>query len=367
MSYDAQKILQQMMDEYVDNEDSYDSDDEKTALPAGYMKVDDEELYRYWKTKYPSNFNLVSKEFKTRNDQKNHNYINPEDLQKMHVIKRDYIFDRLGISNKPDRTNPKVNGKEVEKTGLDKYVQEIFDREFNREDGVKNTSTQIDPQIYFNYNSFNLCIGNQGTAKTATVMGEFIKLSQVEHDYHMIIFVSDTPDDHTRSVLSEYINIPMMKIPYAEAEEKFEEVVRLKEQYNAMVDGAKDKDPRILSPLRVDDFSKKRLHTILFFDDAAGIFDKNSKSKFRKWFCEIRHTNTTVFCNVQSWGHISAELKSQLTNVFLFGGFSRERLQYIWKQIPNALDFDAFFYKYSMLKPFQKMIINTKTQEIIII
>lgn len=329
-----------------------------------------DDIYQYWSNAVPEGH--CARDNSYINNSKT--YVNPDDVfcdfnnninhrdispEPNYYLKRERIHDRY--------YEKKDNTKKIKKTGLDQYVQKIFDKEFKSKKGVINTQQEIDPQIYFNYNTFNLCIGNQGTAKTATVMGEFIKLSQVKHDYHLIIFVSDTPDDHTRTVLSEYINVPMIKIPYNEAEEKFEQIVKLKEEYNAMVDGSKEKDPRILSALHIDDFKRKRLHTILFFDDAAGIFDKNSKSKFRKWFCEIRHTNTTVFCNVQAWGHISAELKSQITNVFLFGGFSRERLQYIWKQIPNSLEFEEFYNKYITLLRYQKMIINTRTREIKII
>ena len=50
-------------------------------------------------------------------------------------------------------------------TDLDIYVNNILDNELN-----KNTSNKlishIDDDVNFKYNSFNICIGKQGTGKT---------------------------------------------------------------------------------------------------------------------------------------------------------------------------------------------------------
>ena len=61
-------------------------------------------------------------------------------------------------------------------TDLDIYVNEILDNELN-----KNTSNKlishIDDDVNFKYNSFNICIGKQGTGKTTSILKELIKLS----------------------------------------------------------------------------------------------------------------------------------------------------------------------------------------------
>ena len=159
----------------------------------------------------------------------------------------------------------------------------------------------------------------------------------------------------------------MIMVSYEDIEAKFEKLMKLKARYNAMVDKKKDKDARILESLYVTDFKKKRLHTIIVFDDAAFIFAKNTRSEFKKWLCQLRHLNTTAFCCLQSWGQISPELKTQLSTVYLFKGFSRERLSYIHRQVPNGLDFEQFYAHYQDLKQYQKMIIDCKKQVVKIV
>ena len=52
---------------------------------------------------------------------------------------------------------------------LSEYVNEILDNELN-----KNTSNKlishIDDDVNFKYNSFNICIGKQGTGKTTSIL-----------------------------------------------------------------------------------------------------------------------------------------------------------------------------------------------------
>ena len=330
------------------------------------LDVDETETYRYLMKNKPAVVKAAKAQI-VKNRKKETNYVNPEDFKYMTKIPRDYIFERLGISNKPDPNREKVE-EPTEKSSLDQFVQDIFDEEFSKKKNqIKNQTSEIHPDIYFKYNSFNILIGNQGSSKTATMLGELIKLSQVKHDYHLILFVSDTNDDVTRSKLADYIKIPMIHVKYDEIEKKFEQLMKLKESYNKMADGKKDKDSRILESLYVTDFKKKRLHTIIVFDDAAGVLDKNSNSKFKKYLCQCRHLNLTAFCLVQSWNMLSAELKSQLSTVFLFKGFSRERLNYIYRQVPNGLDWQQFEATYNDLKQYQKMIIDTKKQIVKII
>ena len=117
-------------------------------------------------------------------------------------------------------------------------------------------------------------------------------------------------------------------------------------------------DPSILPALYITDFSRERLHTIVLFDDASFVFEKNTKSKFKRWLCQCRHLNITVFCCIQIWNSLDPKLKTQLSSVFLFKGFSRERLQYIYRQLPIDMNFESFFEIYANLKQYQKIIID---------
>ena len=256
----------------------------------------------------------------------------------------------------------RIHGRPVERSQKDRvkdindYVEDLVDKALNN--NVPKFISKIDDSINFRYNSFNVCIGKQGTSKSTSVMKELIKLSMMPNDYHMILYVTNNDSDDTVNSLSQYITIPIVKTNYDEVEQQFENLIKLKDEYNKMADGLVPKDKSILSPLMVNDFSKKRLHTFILFDDAAFIFDKTKKSEFKKWLLQCRHLNITAFCCIQSWNSIDPRLKEQLSSVYLFRGFSKERLAYIHRQISLDVDFEEFYRLYQSLKKYSKLVVD---------
>lgn len=250
------------------------------------------------------------------------------------------------------------------KSSLSSQVDAIVKQEF-KNNVLSNKIEEIDPEINFKTNSFNIAIGPQGCSKTVSILKELMKLSAVPHDYHLLIYVSDLPSDESFNTLKKYINFPIIKTNYENIDDEFEKLIELKQCYNQMVDGEIPYDEDILDALYIDDFSRKRLHTFILFDDAAFIFDKKSKSKFKRWFTELRHMKCTVYCAIQIWGSIDAKLKNLLTSVMLFPGFSKERTQHIFRQLPLDMSFNEFYHNYYMkLKQYQKLVIDFPTNTI---
>ena len=250
---------------------------------------------------------------------------------------------------------------------LSKQVDAIVQKEF-KNNQLSNKIEEIDPEINFKLNSFNIAIGPQGSSKTVSVLKELMKLSAIPHNYHLLIYVTDVANDESFNALSKYINFQIIKTDYDHIEDEFEQLMELKQYYNQMVDGEIPYDESILDALYIDDFSRKRLHTFILFDDAAFIFDKKSKSKFKRFFTEFRHWKCTAYCNIQIWGSIDPKLKNLLTSVMLFGGFSRERVQHIFRQLPLDMKFDDFYTNYyTKLKQYQKLVIDFPTNTIKIV
>ena len=59
---------------------------------------------------------------------------------------------------------------------INDYVDNILSTELNSDTSNKLIN-KIDDDINFKYNSFNICIGKQGTGKTTNILKELIKLS----------------------------------------------------------------------------------------------------------------------------------------------------------------------------------------------
>ena len=205
---------------------------------------------------------------------------------------------------------------------INEYVNDLLDYELNKDTSNKLIS-YIDKDINFKYNSFNICIGKQGTGKTTSILKELIKLSMKNIDsYHLIIYVSNNSSDDTFNNLYKYINIPIVKTDYEHFDKQYEQLIKLKDIYNKMINGEIENDKNILEALYINNFNLKRLHTLILIDDAAFVL-KNEKSKWFKWLCQLRHLNTTIFMCIQIWKSINPSLITQITSIQLFPGYSR--------------------------------------------
>ena len=61
---------------------------------------------------------------------------------------------------------------------------------------------------------------------------------------------------------------------------------------------------------------------------------------------------------VQIWKSINTSIKSQITSIHLFRGFSRQQLRYIYQQITLDIDFEDLMRLYLSLPKNKKMIID---------
>jgi hypothetical protein len=118
-----------------------------------------------------------------------------------------------------------------QRSELSAYVNKILDNELNRDTSNKLISN-IDEDINFKYNSFNICIGKQSTGKTTSVLKELIKMSLKNIDsYHLIIYVSNNSSDDTFNGLYKYIKTPIVKTDYEHLDKQFEQLIKLKDEY----------------------------------------------------------------------------------------------------------------------------------------
>ena len=244
---------------------------------------------------------------------------------------------------------------------LSNAIDDIIDYELNT--GRKKLISKISDNINFKYNSFNIFLGKQGTGKTTSILKELMKLSTIKNDYHLIIYVSNNSSDDTFNKLKNYINIPIVKTDYQHLNQQFEQLIKLKDTYNKMIDGQIPKSDEILANLYINDFSKDRLHTFILMDDAAFVL-KNENNPWFKWLCQLRHLNTTVALCLQIWKSINPSLKSQITSINIFKGYSRQQLNFIYQQIAVDVDFNEFMRMYNKLNTRQKLIIDCVEGEI---
>ena len=245
---------------------------------------------------------------------------------------------------------------------LSKYAQNIIKKAAPEED--ETAMTIIHPEIYVRNRSLNLFVGKPGASKTTSICKELIKISALGiPENHLIIWVNNISSDKTVDNYKKFIKIPIIMLDYETFEGVYPEFLKLKEEYVKMITGKIDKDDSILDALYVDKFTSKPLQTIIVMDDAVSIL-KDTESYLAKSLYRTRHSNTIFFIALQIWKGITAQLKSIINSVWIFGGFSPQILHHIYNQISTDVSYDEMKYNYDNLKKYQKLIVDNTTGEI---
>lgn len=204
-------------------------------------------------------------------------------------------------------------------------VSQLFQNQKN-DPNVHNTIETIHPQIHFRYNSLNICLGKQGVGKTTFMLTELIKLSELpDSPYDKIIYITNgNTQDLTFETLKKLIKKPIMGLDFNDA------TTQLMNYFNTRED--------------------KKFHTFVIVEDASFLLLKDNPI-WTDWVCKLRHLRMTMWINLHVWRSISTMIKTQITTLFIFKGYSKEQLQQMYRQSCIDADFKAVLYMYQTLGP----------------
>lgn len=209
---------------------------------------------------------------------------------------------------------------------------------------IHNTIEIIHPQIHFRYNSLNICLGKQGCGKTAFMLMELIKLSELPNCiYDKIVYISDEPDnpsDVTFQTLKGLIKIPILGLSFDDATRE------LSNYFN-------NRDDTIN-------------HTFVIVEDASFKLMADNPI-WISWVCKLRHYRMTLWINLHVWRSISTAIKTQVTCLFIFKGYSKEQLQHMYRQSCIGADFKALWYLYLVLEDRQVLKLSNYDGKMLII
>ncbi len=222
----------------------------------------------------------------------------------------------------------------------------------------------IHPDIYVKYNSLNVLCGPQGSGKTWTACKEIAKISQIDPHAHLLIIVckAENRNDPTVQTLLPLIKIPVEFITEDIADEYVREILTYKQLYNEIKDEhleTKIQDQQrdeIFQKLKIQDFSRSWLHTMLMINDSAKCSLLKSGSYFADLIALGRHTQMSTFLNIQFWKGLSPEIKANISSAFVFGQFARQQLVHILSQLPSQYDYKDIYPHYKHLDKQDKMI-----------
>lgn len=226
------------------------------------------------------------------------------------------------------------NDFKIDEMAIDRCIEQQF---ATRDPRVHNTIEPIHPQIYFYYNSINIAIGKQGCGKTTFLCKQLIMLGQVPgQPYSAVLYVGKGDTDFTFISLKHLFSIPVYSCTYENFLNMFQQYCQEREQDNT--------------------------HVFIIFEDASFMFQKEN-SDWNNIICRLRHLRCTIWLNIHVWKSVSTTFKSQLTTAFVFRGYSRDQMQWIYRQMSICDPFPIFDAVYKKLRQRQCLRIDNMTSD----
>ena len=222
--------------------------------------------------------------------------------------------------------------------------------------------------IYANYNSLNIIVGAQGKGKSHIVLRDIIQISRIPGAAHLIVYISKNGviNDSTFEAQRELIKLPIKVISDSNAENYLKELDLWKELYDKYVNNNtrldEEKINKMLSFLcisKTSSRSAKPLNTIILCEDF--IKSKLLKSAyFTNYITQLRHKHSIVYVNVQFFKAIPTDYKNNCTSFFIFNGFSRQKMGYIYQQVVMPIEFEDLWRRYCCMKNHDFILVNTR-------
>lgn len=232
---------------------------------------------------------------------------------------------------------------------------------------------EIDPEIITKYNSINVFLGKAGNGKSFNIYQTFAKISLVSPNTHLIIYISKTgrPNDKTFDLFEEFIKIPILFCSINDAVPLCDEIFQWKEIYRKMKEGEIDEDDididEMCRVLQIKNVKQPWLHTIVYFEDSHQnplIYGNNKTLYFLQRIPLFRHDQTSYYFAIQLLKGFPTDIKTQITDLFLFPGYSVQQLKFILNNINLKEDRDSFIESYKELKKKEFVNINNETGNI---
>jgi hypothetical protein len=214
-------------------------------------------------------------------------------------------------------------------------------------------------------------------------MREAIAISHILPTLHLIVTVTRKSYDPTIEATRELSGAPILSLEYDEAEERIGEILEAKAAYNEIkregaLRGISDPElpehtqdcERFMELLRITDFSRPWLDTIIILDDAgsAGILRRDD-SPFNLWLNLCRDITCMFYLAIHGFGQVSPSIRQNCKIIVLARGLSHERLCIVHRQANVTCDYRAFIQAYDAMNrdpDAHYLIIDSETGELTI-
>ncbi len=222
-------------------------------------------------------------------------------------------------------------------------------------------------------NSVNIFCGKQNSGKTFSCLQELIKISRFSEESHLLVYINKTGErsDATFECIKDLIQIPIVYLSHDAAEDYLKKMIEYKHLYNEVIKHGlveelpKDVREEMLTGLNIKDFGKPYLHTLVLLDDTAqSSLISRDNSYMNQLLTQCRHIQCSFFMCVQYWKSINANTKSNVSTVYLFSGYSKQQLNYIFYQLSLSIPIEEVYEMYTSLGSHEALVLDTLSNNV---
>ena len=243
----------------------------------------------------------------------------------------------------------------------DEMMINLYEHPINREELTKipNTNTYV--------NSVNVFVGRQRTGKTYSAIKEIIKISRYHPETHLLVYINKDgkPNDDTFERTKDLINWSIIYVSYDNMVDYLQQLLSYKYTYNRIKDlhleaqlPQKHMD-ELSENLGIYDLNREFLHTLILLEDATQFMKSKNADYVNDLMTKCRHIQCSFFVIIHYWKALSTNLKSNLSTIYIFSGYSKQQLNYILYQINVNASVYTLYEQYIKLSEHGKLIIDS--------
>ena len=225
-------------------------------------------------------------------------------------------------------------------------------------------------------NSVNVYVGRPRSGKTYLALHDIISIVRNDECCHLLVYINEsgTSDDDTFNRFEQLIDVPIVFVKYDECEKFLKELIEYKNIYNKIKDTNTDVRTipdevvnELFEMLQIQDFNRPYLHTLILTEDATNAkVIKRSDSYINDLLTRCAHTQFSFFILIHYWKALTTNIKANLSTIYIFGGYSRQQLQYMLYQMNIPATMKEIMKEYCKLPRYGKLMIDCNTSNYVL-
>ena len=235
------------------------------------------------------------------------------------------------------------------------------------ENPIKREALTLIPGTNTYVNSVNVFVGRQRTGKTYSAIKEIIKITRTHPETHLLVYINKDgkPSDDTFERTKELINCSIIYVSYDNMVDYLQQLLQYKYTYNRIKDLHLEQElpqkhmNELSENLGIEDLEKDYLHTLIMLEDATQFMKSKGADYVNDLMTKCRHIQCSFFVIIHYWKALSTNLKSNLSTIYIFNGYSKQQFSYILYQINVNASMNTLYEQYQSLTEHGKLIIDS--------